>query len=59
MRPFVEGLAQLHGVRLIYRTTREELRALLAGGAFDAKKDRFLVSLTFATHEGRRPPRRR
>jgi hypothetical protein len=37
MRPFVEGLAELHDARLVYRTftTGEELRELLSYQAID------------------------
>jgi hypothetical protein len=55
MRPFVEGLCELHDFRLIYRTftTPTELTALLGGDAFDSHVGRWLVYIASHGYGGR------
>ena len=45
MRPFLEGLSTLHGVRLVYRTftTGTELKSLLSVEAIDKTAGRVIV----------------
>lgn len=55
MRPFVEGIAELYGARLVYRTFTggPELRRLLEGEAFDGPGQRFLIYIACHGSGGR------
>src|SRR5437867_11619163 len=55
MRPFVEGLSALHGVRLVYRTftTDTELKRLLNVDAIDNTAGRVIVYIACHGNGGR------
>lgn len=58
MRPFIEGLCDFYGVRLVYRTftTRHELSTLLEGEAFDRAGGRTLLYISTHGSKGRLHP---
>src|SRR2546422_2508043 len=60
MRPFVEGLTELSGARLVYRTftTGEELRELLSYQAIDRPTQRTIVYIACHGYGGRLVPGR-
>lgn len=55
MRPFVEGLAELHDARLVYRTftTAEELKDLIGYQAIDKPRQRTIVYIACHGRGGR------
>lgn len=55
MRPFVEGLSEVYGARLYYRTftTQKELQSLLTGELPDARYSRVIVYISAHGSKGR------